>query len=217
MPEEPASLLIDRLAGKWAIAPHSSSTYEEIFQIPRMAKISLDCDCLLRATQQARLPLKQGTALVEPSLSFNSRCINTGILMIRSIKHIEKRSWGKIWTTPAISSTTCGSGTLICSKCADKRGLVGSIAQHQRSRPRLAERAHSSPVSQREGLSCRSYGEVPEHPNKYGNTQLRAKYRGGYLKECAVFGSAPCALSATALSSRGEPHRYKEMRHNHLG
>ena len=34
--------------------------------------------------------------------------------------------------------------------------------------------------------------EVPEHPKKkYGNTQLRTKYQGGYLKECAVFGSAP--------------------------
>ena len=32
---------------------------------------------------------------MEPSLSFKSRCINTGILMIRSIKHFEKRSWGK--------------------------------------------------------------------------------------------------------------------------
>ena len=40
---------------------------------------------------------------------------------------------------------------------------------------------------------------------------------GGYLKDCAVLGSAPCAVGATALSSRGEPHRYKEMRHNHLG
>ena len=114
----------------------------------------LDCDCLQRATQQARLPLNQGTALVEPSLSSKSRCINTGTLTIRSLKHFEKRSWGKIWTTPAISSTTCGSGTwTICSRCADKRAPVGSIAQHQQSRPRLAERTHSSPASQHEGLS----------------------------------------------------------------
>ena len=90
VPEDPAGLLINRLAGKWAIktslrieldlrrpagvVPHSSSTREEILKIPGWSRFLcesrlLECDCLLRASQQARLPLNQGTALVEPSLS----------------------------------------------------------------------------------------------------------------------------------------------------
>ena len=52
--------------------------------------------------------------------SGNWRCITTGTLTIRSMKHFEKRSWGMNWTTQAISSMTCGSGTCTnCSKCAD--------------------------------------------------------------------------------------------------
>ena len=90
VPEDPASLLINRLAGKWAIktslrieldlrrpagvVPQSSSMHEEFFKIPGRPKFLcesrlLECDCLLRATQQARLPFNQGTAIVEPSLS----------------------------------------------------------------------------------------------------------------------------------------------------
>ena len=102
-------------------------------------------------------------------------CITTGTMTIRSMKHFEKRSWGMIWTTPVISSTTCGSGTwTICSKCADKRALVGSIAQNQQSRPRLAERTHTSPAATRRS-ELRPQPEVPEHPNKYGNTQQCTK------------------------------------------
>ena len=117
----------------------------------------LDCDCLLRASQQARLPLNCtcGTFPVFRTVWMIGiwRCITTGTLTIRSMKRFEKRSWGMIWTTPAISSTTCGSGTwTICSKCATKRAHVGSIAQLQRSRPRLAERTHSSPASQQARL-----------------------------------------------------------------
>ena len=57
VPEDPASLLINRLAGKWAIktslrieldlrrpagvVPHSSSMHEEIFENSRKAQISL--------------------------------------------------------------------------------------------------------------------------------------------------------------------------------
>ena len=92
-----------------------------------------------------------------------------------------------IWTTPAISSKTCGSETwTICSRCVDKRAPVGSSAQHQRSRPRLAERIHSSPASHKP--------EVPEHPNKYGNTQLRSKIRGGYLKDARFLDRRPVLL-----------------------
>ena len=104
MPEDPASLLIDRLAGKWAIKNFSPARARSaatcrgrpaleldergIFQNSRKAQISLRIEAvkldytsrfvrvnhcagasLLRATQQARLPLNQGTAFVEPSLS----------------------------------------------------------------------------------------------------------------------------------------------------
>ena len=108
-----------------------------------------------------------------------------------------------IWTIPAISSKTCGSGTwTICSRCADKRAPVGTITQHQRSR--LAERIHSILVTRqaRRRSKLRPHlpklrlvePEVPEQPNKYGNTSCVQKTDDGYLKDARFLGRRPVLL-----------------------
>ena len=84
-----------------------------------------------------------------------------------------------IWTIPAISFKTCGSGMwTICSMCADKRAPVGTITQHQRSRPRLAEV---------------TAGREPKSQNNPTNTAIPSCVKNTdeeYLKGCAVLGSA---------------------------
>ena len=72
--------------------------------------------------------------------------------------------------------------------------------------PREPQCTYGTAIGLSSDLTCRSYGWWSKEPktqnkdnppeNEYSDTV------GGYLKSCAVLGSAPCALGATALSSR---------------
>ena len=77
------------------------------------------------------------------------RCIaTTGTSTIRSMIRSERRSWGVIWTTSDFLPRPVVRGRgQSAPRCAYERSLVGSIAQLQRPRPRLAERTQSSLAS----------------------------------------------------------------------
>ena len=83
-------------------------------------------------SQRARLPLNQGPAFVESSLSSENRL---DIRYVASHRHwhiddsTDDTLWGMIWTTSTVPSTTCGTRRRQSApRCAAERVPVGPTA-----------------------------------------------------------------------------------------
>ena len=134
VPEDPASLFIDGLAG------NSSSTREEILKIPGWPRFLcesrlLECDCLLRASQQARLPLKELHLWNLPCLP---NCLDERYLALHHHWHIDDFD-------EKLRETLLGYGT-VSSKNHCRSDPVQTLGertgQHRLFLPRPVVRGH---------------------------------------------------------------------------